>query len=69
LAAWSKTIEDGKPETRAVADARLEHSKVDGDLASVRDAESLAKLPEDERKAWRRFWADVDALLKRVWSH
>jgi tetratricopeptide (TPR) repeat protein len=32
-------------------------------LAGVRDQALLAKLPHDERKQWRRLWADVDAVL------
>jgi len=38
----------------------------DGDLAGVRDPEALAKLPEEEQKAWRAFWAEVDSALKTV---
>jgi serine/threonine protein kinase/Tfp pilus assembly protein PilF len=36
------------------------------DLASVRDAAALANLPEEEREAWRKFWADVGDLLARA---
>ena len=35
--------------------------KQDGDLAGIRDAVALAKLPADEQKAFAQFWADVDA--------
>jgi hypothetical protein len=38
---------------------RLEHWQKDADLAGLRDAEALAKLPEVEREAWRSFWTDV----------
>ena len=34
------------------------------DLAGVRDPEALIKLPQEEQKAWRDLWADVDTLLK-----
>jgi hypothetical protein len=44
----------------------LEHWQKDADLASVRDAESLNKLPDHERDAWRRLWADVDALRRKA---
>jgi hypothetical protein len=27
---------------------------------------SLAGFPEDERREWEQFWADVDALLARL---
>jgi hypothetical protein len=36
----------------------------DIDLAGIRDDADLAKLPEAERVAFRKLWADVDALLK-----
>jgi hypothetical protein len=32
----------------------------------VRDAKSLAVLPEKERVAWQQLWADVAALRKKV---
>jgi hypothetical protein len=33
------------------------------DFAGVRDAAGLAKLPQEERTQWRRFWASVDELV------
>ena len=44
---------------------RLNHWKRDSDLASIRSSESLSKMPEVERKAWQKFWSDVDILLKK----
>jgi tetratricopeptide (TPR) repeat protein len=35
------------------------------DLAPVRDADALARLPATEQETWRRYWADLDALLVR----
>src|SRR5262249_8088990 len=35
------------------------------DLASVRDAEALARLPEAEARAWRDFWKRVTVQLTR----
>ena len=43
--------------------ATLEYWRSDPDLASVRDVD---RLPAAEREGWRRFWADVDALLARA---
>jgi eukaryotic-like serine/threonine-protein kinase len=43
----------------------LELWKLDADLASIREAESLAKLPAVEQQAWKKLWADVDSLLTR----
>jgi hypothetical protein len=48
---------------RAEAVQALHHWKEDPDLAGVRDADALEKLPERERADWRKLWADVDALL------
>src|SRR5262249_18798337 len=36
------------------------------DLASLRDKDGLANLPNAEREAWTKFWSDVDALLAKV---
>ena len=44
----------------------LRHWQEDSDLAGVRDKDALAKLPSDEQDAWRKLWADVDALLKKA---
>ena len=27
---------------------------------------ALARLPDEERKQWERFWSNVDAMLRRV---
>ncbi len=40
--------------------------KADADLAGIRDAEALAKLPDEERAAFAKLWADVDALIAEV---
>jgi len=53
------------PDRRAVVRV-LEYGKVDPDLAGVRDADALAKLPEPEKQAWRALWADVDALVRKA---
>jgi hypothetical protein len=37
----------------------------DTDLVGVRDKDALAKLPEAEREAWQKLWADVAALLEK----
>ncbi len=38
----------------------------DTDLAGIRDAVALAKLPPDEQKAFTQLWADVAALLQKA---
>ena len=44
----------------------LRHWQQDTDLAGIRDAAALAKLPADEQKAFAQLWADVAALLKKA---
>jgi tetratricopeptide (TPR) repeat protein len=65
-AAWAKTLDPGDANARRVARRTLEYWHFDPELAGVRDADALAKLPEAERAAWRSFWAEVDALLARA---
>ena len=68
LAAWTKHLDSGPPQERPEISKTLDHWKQDTDLVSVRDAEPLAKLPDEERKAWQQLWADVDSLLTRAGS-
>jgi tetratricopeptide (TPR) repeat protein len=44
----------------------LQHWHEDTDLAGVRDAKELAKLPAPEQDAWRQLWAEVEALRKQA---
>jgi len=44
----------------------LDHWQKDSDLAGIRDAAALAKLPAEEQKAFTQLWADVAALLKKA---
>jgi Tfp pilus assembly protein PilF/tRNA A-37 threonylcarbamoyl transferase component Bud32 len=67
LAAWTHLAEKGSPQTRANVQRTLRHWQQDSDLAGVR-GDALAQLPAAERDAWRKLWADVDALLKRAGS-
>src|SRR5207249_940263 len=64
LDALARALPASKPEERPLLLARLQRWKVDADLASLRDAESVSKLPDDERAALRSLWADLDAALK-----
>jgi hypothetical protein len=40
--------------------------KAKPDLALIRDADALAKLPEPERTDWTARWAEVDVLLEEA---
>jgi tetratricopeptide (TPR) repeat protein len=64
LALRHKQLETGKPADRSEAQRALLHWQKDTDLAGLRDAAALAKLPADERAACEKLWADVAALLK-----
>ena len=66
LAFWSKTVENGPPQAKAVIAQTLQHWKADADVAGIRDAVALPKLPAAEQAACRALWADVDALLAKV---
>ncbi|HVS34769.1 MAG TPA: serine/threonine-protein kinase [Gemmataceae bacterium] len=65
LKAWDKLRQDD-PKAGPEIQQTLQHWKTDGDLAGVRDGDALAKLPQAEREAWRKLWADVYALLAQM---
>jgi Flp pilus assembly protein TadD len=66
LTLWSKQAESAQPQDRATAMKTLRHWQQDLDLASVRNADALAKLTPAEREAWRKLWAAVDDLLAKA---
>jgi serine/threonine protein kinase/tetratricopeptide (TPR) repeat protein len=66
LEQWSKRLEKGKPEDHQVVRATLEHWQRDPNLAGVRDADALKKLPAEEQQAWRQLWAEVAEVLKKA---
>jgi tetratricopeptide (TPR) repeat protein/tRNA A-37 threonylcarbamoyl transferase component Bud32 len=62
---WTKRTRSGKSTDRAAATS-LRHWQGDTDLASVREPAALANLPDAERSAWQKLWADVEALRQRA---
>jgi tetratricopeptide (TPR) repeat protein len=58
LALRARLLQGGKSVGRSATIWQTEPA-----LASVRDPAALAKLPDDERQQWGRFWADAAALL------
>jgi tetratricopeptide (TPR) repeat protein len=66
LARWAETVDKGPPEGRAAVAQTLRHWQTDPDLAGLRDAAQLAQLPQAEREACLKLWADVEALLQRA---
>jgi Flp pilus assembly protein TadD len=66
LAHWSKRAAGGKAESKGLIVQTLRHWKDDADLAGLRDEAALKALPEEEQKACRALWAEVDALLRKA---
>ena len=66
LAHWTRQARSGPPQAKATVKPTLDHWKGDTDLAAIRDEDSLNRLPEEERKAGRSLWAEVNALLLTV---
>ncbi|MDB5351733.1 MAG: hypothetical protein JWN86_2980 [Planctomycetota bacterium] len=66
LAAWEKVATTVGPGNKELVGRTLAHWKGNSDLAGIRDAQELAKLPEAERKEWQALWGEVDGLLAKV---
>jgi eukaryotic-like serine/threonine-protein kinase len=66
LVLWTKQLESGTPQDRKTVAARLQHWQRDRDLAGIRDAALLAKLPPAEQEACTRLWAQVEAVLQKA---
>ncbi len=66
LDVWTERVEKGKPADCVAIQKRMERWQQAQELASLRDAAALAKMPEAEQTAWRKLWSDVAALLARA---
>jgi tetratricopeptide (TPR) repeat protein len=66
LAAWEKRLNSGQGADRAEVEQKLKDWQADRNLAGIRDKDALAKLPEAERKALEKVWADVAMLLNKA---
>jgi tetratricopeptide (TPR) repeat protein len=66
LPMWGKLLEKATPQQRTVVQTILTRWKKGRELATVRNEDALALLPEAEREAWQKLWADVDALLAKA---
>jgi serine/threonine-protein kinase len=64
LAARARQLKSWFPGQASQARQALDHWRRDPGLSGVRDRDALAKLPPDERLAWQKLWADVDALRR-----
>jgi hypothetical protein len=63
---WTRQAESTNPTTRSAAQQVLQHWQSDADVAGIRDRDTVAKLPADEREPCRQLWADVAELLRKV---
>jgi hypothetical protein len=68
FAYWTNHAESDKPTDRELVRKTLKHWQDDRDLAGVRDVKELERLPAGEGEAWRKLWAEVEALLKNAQS-
>ena len=66
LAAWAKKVDTGTAADRIQAQKTLAHWRDDPDLAGLRDADTLQKLPSAERQDCQALWQEVAALLRRA---
>jgi len=66
LRLWGQRLDAGTDTVRRETRAELVHWKICLDLARVRDPWALAKLPAEERDAWRLLWSEVDATLAKA---
>jgi tetratricopeptide (TPR) repeat protein len=71
LGALGKTNAPGASEDKTLLLRTLAYWKSTSDLAGVRAAEALDRLPVEERRGWSAFWSEVDTLLKPhdPWVH
>jgi serine/threonine protein kinase/Flp pilus assembly protein TadD len=66
LTSWGNLAEHGPPQGRQAVEPMLRHWQTDSDLAGVRDAGALAKLPKDESQDWQKLWTDVALVLRKA---
>jgi WD40 repeat protein/tetratricopeptide (TPR) repeat protein len=66
LVLLTRRLESGRPEDRIQVQEFLRHWLQDPDIAGIRDATALAKLPVGEQEALAGLRADVEALLKKA---
>jgi tetratricopeptide (TPR) repeat protein len=62
LARRRNQLENGKTAERAEVQGTMQRWQRVPDLARLRDAAALARLPADEREAWQKLWSDVADL-------
>jgi serine/threonine-protein kinase len=66
LAAWAKKVDPGTAGDRIQAQKTLAPWQDDPDLAGLRDADTLKRLPPAERQECRALWQEVADILRRA---
>jgi hypothetical protein len=66
LDAWNEQLKKDPARAGRQVVQQMQHWQQDSDFANVRDPEALAKLPEAERPAWQKLWADVAETLRKA---
>jgi serine/threonine protein kinase/Flp pilus assembly protein TadD len=66
LKTYRQLLEESAGKAGPEITQRMQQSLQDSDFAGVRGDKELAKLPEAERSAWRKLWADVAAMLAKA---
>jgi hypothetical protein len=66
LSAWVKLAATAPPPGQAIIARAVREWQQTPDLAGVREANALDKLPDDERQRWRKLWLDVAELLGKT---
>ena len=66
IALWAKVADNKDPKARELVRKTLQNWQSDADLAGIRDAEAVAKLPEAERDACKKLWEEVAAVRKKA---
>jgi hypothetical protein len=64
--AWRRLLEKGTGKARAAVAQQIQHWLGDADLAGVRGAAALGKLPAAERPRWQQLWEAAAALQRRA---
>ena len=66
LALLTRELDAGGGKVFPLVRQKMVHWLQDGDLIGLRDKDALAVLPEEEREACAKLWADVAALLRKA---
>jgi serine/threonine protein kinase/Tfp pilus assembly protein PilF len=66
LAVKKESLEKMSGESRRELEKDMRSLLTHADFRFVRGAEALAKLPESERREWRKLWEDIEELRKQA---